>query len=54
MRYDDYKSVILVVYYDGAYGPTIRIDAQVREALIKVRKIGMFHKTSKVVNSFKR
>ena len=39
MRYDDCKPVILVDYYDGAYGATIRIDGQVREALIKVRKI---------------
>jgi hypothetical protein len=33
------NSIIVVDYYQGAYGPTIRIDIQTRENLVKLKDI---------------
>ena len=33
------KKFVLLAYYQGAYGPTVRIDIQTMEDLIKVRNI---------------
>jgi len=33
------RSIILVDYYEGAYGPTIRIDVQAVTSLIKVKDL---------------
>jgi hypothetical protein len=35
----DNSDNILVDYYRGAYGPTIRIDVQTREKLIQIKKV---------------
>ncbi len=33
------RGAILVAYYEGAYGPTIRLDCQAREDLVAVRDL---------------
>ena len=33
------KNSILLDYYDGAYGPTIRIDVQSIETLVRIKNL---------------